>query len=244
MLFIFFIFGLCFGSFAAVLATRVPNSQDIIFTRSRCPKCHKKLNFYELIPIVSWLILNKKCKNCKSEISAFYPISELLIGILAILAYLAKPNLILAIILVLIFTIFYALSVIDYRLKAVPNSLLMSGYFLAIIYAFLSDINQILNSFIIIGFMVILKSILMLRHKSQSQISEPMGDADSIFIGSMVAILGLWCGIVALFIGSIIQLGFHLIKKERAIAFIPALFLGFICALMLDNFTNINLGLI
>ncbi|MEE3776231.1 prepilin peptidase [Campylobacter sp. CX2-4080-23] len=240
MLFIFFIFGLCLGSFAMVLIERLPNSQDIIFTRSRCPKCHKKLNFYKLIPLISYLALKRECKSCKFQIPAIYPISELLIGILAILAYFIQPNLILAVILVIIFTIFYALSVIDFRLKAVPNSLLMSGYFLAIIYAFISDIDNALNSLIIIGFMVILKSTLMLLRKNDI---EPMGDADSIFIGSMVAILGLKWGFIALFIGAIIQLIIHLIKKSSQIAFIPALFVGFIIVLI-SKFNNINLGLI
>ena len=144
--------------------------------------------------------------------------------------------------LVLIFTIFYALSVIDFKLKAVPNSLLMSGYFLATIYAFMTQIGNILDSFIIIGIMVILKSTLMLRPKRANL--EPMGEADSIFIGSMVAILGLEWGFIALFLGALAQLFIHLLKKERAIAFIPALLGGFIIAVSLKNFTNINLGLI
>lgn len=120
----------------------------------------------------------------------------------------------------------------------------MSGYFLAIIYAFISDMSNIIDSFTIIGIMVILKSTLILLHNNKGKNIEPMGDGDSIFIASMVAILGLEWGFIALFIAALIQLVIHLIKKDRAIAFIPALFIGFIAILSIKNFTNINLGLI
>lgn len=242
MLFLFFIFGICLGSFATVLISRLPVGEDFVFSRSRCLECHKSLGIFELVPIVSWVVLRAKCKYCKARISPFYPLSELAVGFLAVFAFFLEPNLALAMLLVLIFTIFYALSVIDFKLKAVPNSLLMSGYFLATIYAFMTQIGNILDSFIIIGIMVILKSTLMLRPKRANL--EPMGEADSIFIGSMVAILGLEWGFVALFLGALTQLFIHLLKKERAIAFIPALLGGFIIAVSLKNFTNINLGLI
>lgn len=242
MLLIFFIFGICLGSFTTVLITRIPIGEDFVFSRSRCPSCAKKLGATELIPLLSWVMLKAKCKNCKTKISSFYPLSELIVGFLAIFAFFLESNLILAMLLALIFAIFYALGAIDFRLKAVPNHLLMSGYFLAILYASITQINNILDSFIIIGIMVILKSTLMLR--PCHQILEPMGEADSIFIASMVAILGLEWGFIALFLGALVQLFIHISIKDKTIAFIPALFGGFIVAASLKNFTNINLGLI
>lgn len=242
MLLIFFIFGICLGSFTTVLITRIPIGEDFVFSRSRCPSCAKKLGATELIPLLSWVMLKAKCKNCKTKISSFYPLSELIVGFLAIFAFFLESNLILAMLLALIFAIFYALGAIDFRLKAVPNYLLMSGYFLAVLYASITQINNILDSFIIIGIMVILKSTLMLR--PSHQILEPMGEADSIFIASMVAILGLEWGFIALFLGALVQLFIHISIKDKTIAFIPALFGGFIVAASLKNFTNINLGLI
>ena len=57
--------------------------------RSRCPKCEKTIKFYDNIPIVSWLLLKGKCRNCKSSISFRYPAIELLSGIACfIVAYL------------------------------------------------------------------------------------------------------------------------------------------------------------
>ena len=242
MLLIFFIFGICLGSFTTVLITRIPIGEDFVFSRSRCPSCAKKLSATELIPLLSWIMLKAKCKNCKTKISSFYPLSELIVGFLAIFTFFLESNLILAMLLALIFAIFYALGAIDFRLKAVPNYLLMSGYFLAVLYASITQISNILDSFIIIGIMVILKSTLMLRPRHQ--ILEPMGEADSIFIASMVAILGLEWGFIALFLGALVQLFIHISIKDKTIAFIPALFGGFIVAASLKNFTNINLGLI
>ena len=242
MLLIFFIFGICLGSFTTVLITRIPIGEDFVFSRSRCPSCAKKLGATELIPLLSWVMLKAKCKNCKTKISSFYPLSELIVGFLAIFAFFLESNLILAMLLALIFAIFYALGAIDFRLKAVPNYLLMSGYFLTVLYASITQINNILDSFIIIGIMVILKSTLMLR--PSHQILEPMGEADSIFIASMMAILGLEWGFIALFLGALVQLFIHISIKDKTIAFIPALFGGFIVAASLKNFTNINLGLI
>ncbi|MBR2149504.1 MAG: prepilin peptidase, partial [Campylobacter sp.] len=77
MLLIFFIFGVCLGSFATVLITRIPIGEDFVFSRSRCPSCAKKLGATELIPLLSWVMLKAKCKNCKTKISSFYPLSEL-----------------------------------------------------------------------------------------------------------------------------------------------------------------------
>ncbi|MBO7155177.1 MAG: prepilin peptidase, partial [Campylobacter sp.] len=63
MLLIFFIFGICLGSFTTVLITRIPIGEDFVFSRSRCPSCAKKLSATELIPLLSWIMLKAKCKN-------------------------------------------------------------------------------------------------------------------------------------------------------------------------------------
>ena len=77
-----FTFGVVLGSFYNVVGYRLPNGKSIIKPRSECPKCHKTLRWYELIPIISFLIQKGKCNNCKSKISLFYPIIELTTGLL------------------------------------------------------------------------------------------------------------------------------------------------------------------
>ena len=78
-----------FGSFYNVVGYRLPNKMSIVFPQSHCPSCNHKLNFYELIPVLSYIFLGGKCKNCKCKISFFYPFFELLTGVLFLLCYLA-----------------------------------------------------------------------------------------------------------------------------------------------------------
>ena len=59
--------GLMFGSFANVCIYRFPINKGVISGRSFCPNCKKKINWTENIPLVSFLILKGKCKNCKKK---------------------------------------------------------------------------------------------------------------------------------------------------------------------------------
>jgi len=81
------IFGAMVGSFLNVVIHRVPNEESIVFPNSACPKCGKSIKPYDNIPILSWLILRGKCRNCKNSISARYPAVELLIATLFVIVY-------------------------------------------------------------------------------------------------------------------------------------------------------------
>jgi len=81
-----FLYGLLFGSFFNVVGLRVPLNQSIIKPRSACPKCGHQLRSWELIPVVSYVVLRGKCRGCGSRISPIYPITELITGILFALA--------------------------------------------------------------------------------------------------------------------------------------------------------------
>lgn len=81
------IFGCLVGSFLNVVIHRVPLEESVVFPNSACPKCKNPIKPYDNIPILSWLILGGKCRNCKEKISARYPAVELLNGLLWILAY-------------------------------------------------------------------------------------------------------------------------------------------------------------
>jgi leader peptidase (prepilin peptidase)/N-methyltransferase len=82
--------GLCFGSFLNVCIIRLPRGESIVTPRSRCPRCHNQIAWYDNIPVVSWLLLGAKCRHCQLPISAQYPIIEgaaALIWIAAALLY-------------------------------------------------------------------------------------------------------------------------------------------------------------
>lgn len=72
------VFGAIIGSFLNVVIHRVPHEQSIVFPNSRCPSCGSAIAFYDNIPILSYLVLGAKCRNCKEHISIRYPAVELL----------------------------------------------------------------------------------------------------------------------------------------------------------------------
>ncbi len=81
-----FAFGAAVGSFLNVVIYRVPNEKSIVFPNSACPNCGKAIKPYDNIPILSWLILRGRCRNCHNPISARYPLVELLTALLFVLA--------------------------------------------------------------------------------------------------------------------------------------------------------------
>ncbi len=75
-----FFVGLCLGSFVNAAVWRIKHKKDLMFARSECTKCHYKLEWYDLIPVFSWLFLKGKCRKCHKPISAQYPIVELTVA--------------------------------------------------------------------------------------------------------------------------------------------------------------------
>lgn len=78
------IFGLIIGSFLNVCIYRIPRKESIAFGRSHCTNCNTIIKWYDLIPVLSYIFLRGKCRNCKTKISIQYPMVELVNG----LAYL------------------------------------------------------------------------------------------------------------------------------------------------------------
>lgn len=83
-----FIYGLLFGSFYNVVIYRVPLDISIAKGRSMCPSCGSTLRWMDLIPVLSWILLKRRCRYCGEKISARYPVIELITAMLFLLAYL------------------------------------------------------------------------------------------------------------------------------------------------------------
>ncbi|OGI01084.1 MAG: hypothetical protein A2Y25_04920 [Candidatus Melainabacteria bacterium GWF2_37_15] len=84
----FFVIGLIVGSFLNVMALRLLSGEDFVFERSKCPNCKAKIAWYDNIPILSYILLRAKCRQCGKGISIQYPIVELLTGLLFLFIYL------------------------------------------------------------------------------------------------------------------------------------------------------------
>jgi len=75
-------FGAAIGSFVNVLAYRLPRHESIVRPRSRCPHCDHQIAAYDNIPVVSWLLLGGRCRECRAAISVRYPLVEALTALL------------------------------------------------------------------------------------------------------------------------------------------------------------------
>lgn len=82
-----FLVGAAIGSFLNVVIYRVPNQLSVVFPNSACPNCKAAIKIYDNIPILGWLMLGGKCRNCKEKISIQYPIVELLTALVFVLTY-------------------------------------------------------------------------------------------------------------------------------------------------------------
>jgi len=77
-----FAFGCCIGSFLNVVIYRMPRDKSIVSPPSACPACGEHIRFYDNIPLISWLLLGRKCRFCKAPISARYFVIELLTALI------------------------------------------------------------------------------------------------------------------------------------------------------------------
>jgi leader peptidase (prepilin peptidase)/N-methyltransferase len=76
-----FLLGLFCGSFLNVCICRLPARESIVTPRSHCPACGHTIRWYDNIPILSWLVLRARCRDCKARISWCYPAVELAVGV-------------------------------------------------------------------------------------------------------------------------------------------------------------------
>ncbi len=160
IIFLIFLLGLTFGSFANVLIYRIPKKISIIFPWSFCPNCKISIKWYDNIPVLSYILLSGKCRSCKTKISVEYPLVELLSGILAVLCYL-KFNIYTMWIFYNFLFVLLVISFIDIKTTEIPDILsyylIISGIILSVFNPFLGrDIFlRISNSIIggIVGFL-------------------------------------------------------------------------------------------
>lgn len=79
---VLFVFGLAMGSFLNVVAYRTPMGISIITPPSSCPRCAARIAAQDNLPLIGWLVLGGRCRNCKEPISVRYPLVELATGLL------------------------------------------------------------------------------------------------------------------------------------------------------------------
>ena len=125
------ILGLVIGSFLNVVIWRVPRGESVVSPPSACPNCQHEIRAYDNIPVVSWLILRGKCRDCGFPISARYPLVELGTGVLfAVMAW--RFGLSWELPAYLYFAaIAVALALIDMDVRRLPNVIVLPSYAVA-----------------------------------------------------------------------------------------------------------------
>jgi leader peptidase (prepilin peptidase)/N-methyltransferase len=141
-----FIFGAIIGSFLNVIILRYNTGESIIYSGSRCFSCGKKLSWYELIPIFSFLIQKGRCRHCGSKISLQYPIVEALTGLIFLLVFWRIWGSGFGIFGQLIyywviFALFIIISIYDIRHQIIPNGLVYFLIFLSL-FSFVWDFGN------------------------------------------------------------------------------------------------------
>jgi leader peptidase (prepilin peptidase) / N-methyltransferase len=143
-----FFLGLAFGSFLNVCIYRLPLDLSVVTPRSACPGCKRPIAFYDNIPVLSWLILRGRCRNCKTRISARYLFIELLTGALFLGCY-AYSGLTLTTLKYCVFG-FLLLGLIftDAETKLLPDKLTLPGLALGLVFSLLVPVNDLASQFL------------------------------------------------------------------------------------------------
>jgi leader peptidase (prepilin peptidase)/N-methyltransferase len=125
-------FGAIFGSFLNVVVYRLPRRESLVAPASRCPSCSTPIKPYDNIPVLSWLLLRGRCRNCSASIPWRYPLVEALTALLCVAAVLAGGSTATVVLNVVFILLLVPISAIDLEHRIIPNKLTALGAALAI----------------------------------------------------------------------------------------------------------------
>jgi leader peptidase (prepilin peptidase) / N-methyltransferase len=123
----FFLTGAVIGSFLNVCIARWPVEESVIRPPSRCPHCHTPIKWYDNVPILGWIWLGGKCRNCKAPISVVYPAVELVVALGWLLAALAWGPSLTAVRVAVFGTIMLGISITDAKTYLIPDGFTVFG---------------------------------------------------------------------------------------------------------------------
>jgi leader peptidase (prepilin peptidase)/N-methyltransferase len=113
--------GLVVGSFLNVVAHRLPLGESLVSPRSRCPQCESPVRPYDNVPVLSWLVLRGRCRDCSAGISPQYPLIELLTGALYAAVAVAADDALQVALGLLLVTALVPIMLIDLEHRKIPN---------------------------------------------------------------------------------------------------------------------------
>lgn len=233
--------GLLAGSFLNCIIYRLENNQGFLKGRSYCPKCKKEISWFDLIPVISFIILKGKCRNCQDKISLHYPLVEIITaGLFLFIYYYFSPqvssllNVTETIYVLIVFFVFLLIFIYDLKHFIIPDSTIIFISVVILIWFIIGFFNNIfsLTDILLYVFSGIGASLFFLFFYLVSK-GTWMGFGDVKF----AIVLGLFLGfpkiIIALFLafllGALIGLIAIALKKKglkSEIPFAPFLIIG------------------
>lgn len=238
MVLLAFLLGTIFASFINLYVLRFLRGESIIFPRSHCDNCNHTLNWYELIPIVSYLALKGKCKCCKQKIGITSLIAELFLGFAFSLVYMIYGYSINTLIGFLLASTLLAISISDFKEMIILDSTLITSTILSYILIYLEfGLRGIYKSFLygVFGF-VLFFLVKLIGDKVYKRESLGGGDVKLAFL--MGSILPYNLFLIAIIIGSLVALPYALIMslyKKKELPFGPFLALGLFIVFLFKN---------
>lgn len=209
---LFFLLGAVMGSFFNVIIYRLPENISIIKPPSHCPGCGKKIHWEDNIPILSYIILNGKCRNCDFHIPITYLIVETISAFLFLFSYL-RFGISLELCTFLIFiSLLIPISFIDLKTTLIPDSIAIPGIILGLALSIFRGLVLISLIGTIVGTFLVL-TIIMIGKRIYKQ--EVMGDGDIRLVAMIGAFVG-WAGVLlTIMIGSFLGAVYGLIQIKR-----------------------------
>ena len=239
-----FLYGIVIGSFLNVCILRIPAKESIVSTGSHCMNCGKKIKWYDLVPVFSYVILKGRCRQCKEKISAQYPIVELLNAVCYLILFLVKGFSVNTICLCLASSALIVISFIDFRTLEIPVSLNVFILCVAVFnlaFDYTNWLSYIIGFFAVSVFLFI--CFIVTGGKGIGGGDIKLMACAGLLVGVKEIVFALVVGCI---VGSIIQLiRMKVSKAGRLFAFGPYLAIGiFISMLYASNFYDWYLGLV
>ena len=243
---IVFIFGSIWGSFSNVCIRRIPNNTSVIKGRSHCPSCNKLIKWYDNIPLLSFLILKAKCRDCSTTIDVKYFIIELISALNFVLIFYLFGFSSTTILFFILSIGFLIIFFIDLKHFIIPNEITYPLMMLGFLKSFVPNLNlnlfpNFINS-LIGGFFgyVIIWLVIFIYKKLRNKEGMGLGDA------KLVSVIGFWFGWISIpfviFFSSaiaLIKVIPDLIKNKKnlssEIPFGPYLIVGCLTFLILNS---------
>jgi leader peptidase (prepilin peptidase) / N-methyltransferase len=223
------LFGALFGSFLNVCIVRLPAEQSVIRPRSRCPRCGKGIRAYDNIPVVSWLLLRGRCRNCGEPISIQYPLVELATaGIWGWAAW--RYGMSLEALRAMVFgTLLLGIAMTDAREYIIPDEFTIGGLAFGLLFSLaggLAGLGQaVLGAALGFGILWLVGAVGTWALKQDA-----MGGGDIKMMAMVGAFLG-WKGVLltiflGALLGSLIFVPLTLVGKKKLVPFGIFLALG------------------